>query len=815
MAHQTANTSILNTSSDTQTAFTSSRSQTGRVSDIKNEPRKSLPSSSNTSALRNLTRAKSSVLVSQQLYYKSLLNQTIFAANGRTQKSGMIISKSQIEFSDRQSERNQRQTERGSEAQQHQLQLQQQQQQQQKLQQQQVISPKVSPCASFVSIGTNKDLFSSPLPKKRTRKSFGTKSILGGSSQSNNRNHEIEQKFATIQGDAQQGPTVFQLTCNYVFFLVFLVVANQTTWAPYIRFHMAFLYAIMAFTCLQFARLVHARDKKSAIMFYLSVVPFCYFLFISRESHILGFMLWFSMFLLVFLQSGLPNLKIHLVLYPLLNCPFIICGQPFSSTMSWKNEIMISAVSLTFIFHFIDVHKYIRRNAVALLDRDGFIRQLFTANIELRRQLRREKAFDVVDLESPLTKVLQILEEVRDSEFSDATIVKEIDIIMKILNSDQLYTPDIHKSADADVGEWLKMMIQTTNNSNTSDPLVANKPPPTEKIISPITTTAVPSLKFPTPIEFFDDPIFSNLQENFHDPSFDVHTIEKSTTATSTRGGVLFYIGYHLFHAHNLLAAHRIPDATLRAWLAHVELGYRSTNPYHNALHAADVTHSMNYYITRARVAAHLSHDDRLAALMAAIIHDYMHPGVNNNFLISTRNPLAMRYNDVAVLESFHCSAVFEAMAADPGLDILAGLGVDSARAVREMVVGAVLATDIATHFDWIGKFKNKVGGGAGASLNLGLKVDKRLVLNMAIKCADVNNPTKPLECCKFWTEKIMEEFFRQGDEEQRRGLNVSMFMNRGATDIPKCQIGFIDFIVYPLFEYWKDQAALAAATAS
>ncbi|KAI8835578.1 phosphodiesterase 4D [Chytriomyces cf. hyalinus JEL632] len=49
-----------------------------------------------------------------------------------------------------------------------------------------------------------------------------------------------------------------------------------------------------------------------------------------------------------------------------------------------------------------------------------------------------------------------------------------------------------------------------------------------------------------------------------------------------------------------------------------------------------------------------------------------------------------------------------------------------------------------------------------------------------------------------------MEEFFRQGDEELKRGVQVSMFMNRTTTDVPKCQIGFIDFIVLPLFEVWS-----------
>jgi 3'5'-cyclic nucleotide phosphodiesterase len=48
-----------------------------------------------------------------------------------------------------------------------------------------------------------------------------------------------------------------------------------------------------------------------------------------------------------------------------------------------------------------------------------------------------------------------------------------------------------------------------------------------------------------------------------------------------------------------------------------------------------------------------------------------------------------------------------------------------------------------------------------------------------------------------------MTEFFNQGDREREKGLPVSMFMDRQTTVVGKCQVGFIDYIVMPLFEIW------------
>ena len=43
-----------------------------------------------------------------------------------------------------------------------------------------------------------------------------------------------------------------------------------------------------------------------------------------------------------------------------------------------------------------------------------------------------------------------------------------------------------------------------------------------------------------------------------------------------------------------------------------------------------------------------------LGALLSAVIHDFEHRGVNNDFLIQSGDDLAIRYNDKSPMENHH-----------------------------------------------------------------------------------------------------------------------------------------------------------------
>jgi len=81
-------------------------------------------------------------------------------------------------------------------------------------------------------------------------------------------------------------------------------------------------------------------------------------------------------------------------------------------------------------------------------------------------------------------------------------------------------------------------------------------------------------------------------------------------------------------------------------------------NSYHNHIHSADVAQFVYHTLTtnNAIEIFKISKIDQISILIAAFIHDLEHPGVTNNFLISIRSQLAIRYNDKSPLENHHIS---------------------------------------------------------------------------------------------------------------------------------------------------------------
>ena len=97
----------------------------------------------------------------------------------------------------------------------------------------------------------------------------------------------------------------------------------------------------------------------------------------------------------------------------------------------------------------------------------------------------------------------------------------------------------------------------------------------------------------------------------------------------------------------------------LVSFLKAVENGYKA-NPYHNALHGADVFQGVHSLLLSTGTASKLSSVTLFATLTAALAHDIGHFGKNNTYLVNAKHRLALIYNDQHILENMHCSKVGE-----------------------------------------------------------------------------------------------------------------------------------------------------------
>lgn len=86
------------------------------------------------------------------------------------------------------------------------------------------------------------------------------------------------------------------------------------------------------------------------------------------------------------------------------------------------------------------------------------------------------------------------------------------------------------------------------------------------------------------------------------------------------------------------------------------------------SLHVASVVQMMHMIMVHGGLLKRKVLDElaTLGCYIAAAVHDYEHGGVNNDFLIQTRDSLAVTYNDISPLENHHVAAAGRIMG-NPG----------------------------------------------------------------------------------------------------------------------------------------------------
>ncbi|RWS26203.1 uncharacterized protein B4U80_09656 [Leptotrombidium deliense] len=261
------------------------------------------------------------------------------------------------------------------------------------------------------------------------------------------------------------------------------------------------------------------------------------------------------------------------------------------------------------------------------------------------------------------------------------------------------------------------------------------------------------------------------------------------TLDTLTGGHSLSQLLVHLFSKYKFIEYFNLDILNVLKVFRLFENGYHDTNPYHNSVHAADVTQAMHCFIEEKKIGQYMTPMEKMCSLLAAVAHDLDHPGVNQHFLIATKSHLASLYNNLSVLESHHWRFAISCIRESK---VFNHFDSEQWNQVQHLLSSLILATDITQQATYLKRFKQQLSPSAHFSMS---NAENRLfILQIALKCADLGNPCRPWVLSQRWTKQICAEFYRQGDYERMLSIPITPICNRHSASMAKIQTGLFDF---------------------
>jgi len=348
--------------------------------------------------------------------------------------------------------------------------------------------------------------------------------------------------------------------------------------------------------------------------------------------------------------------------------------------------------------------------------------------------------------------------------------IKKIDKIKTEINLQKRIGNILPPKRKSDVYKEIKTPVSFINLNDNSLPR--------KKTLKPRKTN--PNLKENYNIDDFNFSSYSSIESK----DFDIFNFESKVGQENT----LYMIGSYIYKKFDFSKI--IKQKKFANWAKKIAAGYSRLNPYHTDLHGADVTQTCFISLLQDGVKeiAKVDNIDICSLILSCMCHDFKHFGLNNNFLKLTKHKLAIRYNDISILENMHISETFKLINSNPDCNIFFDVDKTTYEKMRKKMISCVLSTDMFYHSNHTQFMKDLI---AKKDIK---QDDNQQYMNLLIHAADISNPTKPFNIYLKWAKLVLEEFCQQGDKEKALGLVCTS--DRKKVKLNTNQIGFIDYVV-------------------
>jgi hypothetical protein len=219
---------------------------------------------------------------------------------------------------------------------------------------------------------------------------------------------------------------------------------------------------------------------------------------------------------------------------------------------------------------------------------------------------------------------------------------------------------------------------------------------------------------------------------------------------------------------------------------------------FHGHARAVDLLQACNYFLSKG-LGQQWAQLDNLGFTLfcGALVAHCGNPGFTNEFLVKTRHPRALRYNDVTVVANHTLSFVSQMML-EPETNFMKEWDSMQVRRLRMDLITMVLKLDITRHFQELGELNQRLSSGDGHSWPNDTVDDRSAMMFFTLRAANMAYAARPMSIYQKWADKQMEELFQQGDLEKRVGVLVSSFCDRDVVQPDKVQYAILMIIVNP-----------------
>ncbi|EAX83932.1 3'5'-cyclic nucleotide phosphodiesterase family protein [Trichomonas vaginalis G3] len=216
--------------------------------------------------------------------------------------------------------------------------------------------------------------------------------------------------------------------------------------------------------------------------------------------------------------------------------------------------------------------------------------------------------------------------------------------------------------------------------------------------------------------------------------------------------------------------------------------------PYHNWRHACDACQFVYFALLQKPIEHFIQPIDYFSLMTAAICHDVGHNGRSNDFHRQVNSKYAQESgSNQPPLEYHHQKITIEFLSNEFSKSIQT-FNDETRRIYFKFVSNIILATDMSKHQDYIVSFNNIAGSYKDTE-------DERLLACQAImKLADLSNTCRPFGEAATMSAQLQEEWYTQGDEQLKRGLEITKGFDRNnKTPLPQGQVGFYKYVTLKL----------------